>query len=198
MHWLRWSRSGTLGEPASRRSKLPDSCTIGECENRPIGRSMCAKHYWRWSVLGDPNAPVRSYDMEHGESCTVPECDRPYRARGMCATHHERWRAHGDVLSARPIGAPSGEDHPGFLGDEAGYVTAHWRKRKAEGAAKDHPCHHCASPAYDWAYDHRDPNEKVSSGGLIYSTKESHYIPLCRSCHRNFDITWQKSEGAAA
>jgi hypothetical protein len=29
-------------------------CTIGDCNNRHIGRGMCIKHYTRWRTHGNP------------------------------------------------------------------------------------------------------------------------------------------------
>jgi len=48
----------------------------------------------------------------------------------------------------------------------------------------------CGSTARDWAYNHiePDPAAMVDSGGLVYSDDPSFYIPMCRPCHRQFDL----------
>jgi hypothetical protein len=48
----------------------------------------------------------------------------------------------------------------------------------------------CGRPASDWAYDHSDPDELVTTvrGALCrYSLDSDKYLPLCRPCHRRFD-----------
>lgn len=198
MHWQRWNKTGSLGEADTRRTKLPDVCKMQGCENRPVGRQMCAKHYERWRQHGHPlgHSPTRVVD--HPDTCEVDGCGLAYYASGMCCAHYNRVRAHGDPKPERPIGPARQEEHASYRGDNAGYITVHWRMRKANGPASNKRCQHCDSTASDWAYDHGDPDEKLSAEGLQYSTKQNHYIPLCRSCHINFDINWRKNQGAAA
>jgi NAD-dependent SIR2 family protein deacetylase len=92
--------------------------------------------------------------------------------------HHRRWERHGD-----PDACLHG-------GDDIGYSGAHTRVVKARGPASTHSCAHCGITAYEWAYDHADPNERrVEWYGkwMSISLTPDHYIPLCRSCHRRFD-----------
>jgi len=74
-----------------------------------------------------------------------------------------------------------------WRGDQVGYSGAHWRIRKAKGAATDHDCAHCDATAVHWAYDHTDPDQRTNDTGLTYSLDPSHYLPLCASCHVAFD-----------
>jgi len=52
--------------------------------------------------------------------------------------------------------------------------------------ASTRKCLHCGEQASEWAYDHQDPDERISARGA-FSDKKEHYIPLCVSCHRKFD-----------
>jgi hypothetical protein len=61
------------------------------------------------------------------------------------------------------------------------------------GAAADYLCEHCGVAAAQWAYDHKDSDERTGDVGggrfYAYSVKIEHYIPLCLSCHWRFDRT---------
>ena len=80
-----------------------------------------------------------------------------------------------------------------------GYVEAHKRVKRVKGSANNYPCSLCKKIGWinDWAYDHNDPDEKISATpslvGLTYSDKIEHYIALCRSCHQQFDAEHRAS-----
>jgi hypothetical protein len=40
----------------------------------------------------------------------------------------------------------------------------------------------------DWAYDYSDPNARSDARRGPYSLDLNRYIPLCRSCHKRFDL----------
>lgn len=72
------------------------------------------------------------------------------------------------------------------------YSGAHDRVRALRGPASQYDCLHCRNNlAEDWAYDHLDPDERISSEekriGLVYSIDPKFYIPLCKRCHSVFD-----------
>jgi hypothetical protein len=46
----------------------------------------------------------------------------------------------------------------------------------------------CSKKAKDWAYQYTATNELVTSSGRKYSENFEDYAPMCRSCHRAFDI----------
>ena len=69
-----------------------------------------------------------------------------------------------------------------------GYTASHIRVYKAKGRAADHLCAHCGDPAEQWAYTHSDPHELTSPEGFPYSPDPEHYMPLCRSCHKRYDL----------
>ncbi len=69
------------------------------------------------------------------------------------------------------------------------YESVHVNLRRRRGSASQSKCVGCCvKRAEQWAYDHRDPNEVTNDRGLVYSVNLDHYIPLCRTCHRRFDL----------
>ena len=108
--------------------------------------------------------------------CTITGCDSPALSRGWCSLHYQRWRKWRDPLR---VGKPHG--------DGTSYTQAHIRVHRLHGRAADQTCLHCGNPAAEWAYDHSDPDQRVSATGQPYSVDPDHYLPLCRSCHRRFD-----------
>lgn len=58
-------------------------CSINECDNKPIARGWCNKHYCRWRSYGDPEYPVneskaaRVVDLPNGDrvcgTCQEPK-----------------------------------------------------------------------------------------------------------------------------
>lgn len=77
------------------------------------------------------------------------------------------------------------------------YQCMHGRICRDRGRAADNHCVDCGSPADEWSYDHRDPNELHQSLNVwhmgermvAYSASVDHYVPRCAGCHRSFDIT---------
>lgn len=116
-----------------------------------------------------------------GGRCAVEDCDGAIAGHGYCALHYSRWRRHGDPL-VRKIN--------GYKGDGITYRQAHNRVKQAKGRASWFDCEVCDNTAIDWAYDHRDPNEKYDVDNRPYSVDMGHYIPLCRRCHIRLDAGW--------
>lgn len=195
------------------------TCVIDGCEGRPVGRGWCRKHYTRWHNHGDPLAilrrerradhcqvqgclsEVKARDLcaahyedfrrnrTDGRRCDFDGCESPAVARGLCDLHNARSRRTGSAEGVGRIGAPRHEI--------AGYDAAHRRADKQFGRAKTHSCAHCGGSAADWAYDHEDEERLIcADSGLEYSLDPSHYIPLCKSCHRKFDFAWRTERGS--
>jgi len=69
------------------------------------------------------------------------------------------------------------------------YSSVHVRLLRHRGPARQFRCVGCCvKRAEHWAYDHRDPDELLSNTGLRYSNDMDHYIALCRTCHKRFDL----------
>ena len=69
------------------------------------------------------------------------------------------------------------------------YEVIHRRVKAERGPASNYRCVSCGGRARHWAYDHADDNEIVDDRGRrAYSTRTSHYHPLCAQCHNTLDI----------
>lgn len=74
-----------------------------------------------------------------------------------------------------------------WKGDAPGYQAAHLRAESIKGKASSHLCADCGEAALDWSYTHGCPSEMRGGNGLPYCPHPDHYVPRCRSCHRQFD-----------
>lgn len=168
------------------------TCSIDGCERTARLRGWCQPHYMRWYRNGDPEQGVR-FNQKPPEDgiCTIGGCDKPHSSRGWCATHYMRWRVHGDPNHVEYSQTGKfGSEHPAWKGDEVGYGWVHERLKRERGFARNYDCTNCGSRASDWAYDGLDPDQKIDPGtGWSYTSDLDHYIPLCRSCHKKFDVT---------
>jgi hypothetical protein len=60
----------------------------------------------------------------------------------------------------------------------------HW----AFGRAKDYVCIECGQQAEDWAYQYTSIDPQIDTKNRVYSESFDDYAPMCRSCHRRFDM----------
>ena len=162
------------------------TCSIDSCGGQATRRGFCTKHYQRWRRHGDPLV----YRPDATRGCSVEGCLRGHYGLGFCSIHWTRQHKTGDPLGLRPHFSPLtgqfGESNPSWRGDDVGYGGVHQRLR--DDPAARYRCRHCGCSAEHWAYDHADPDERLSRDGLAYSVKGfEHYIPLCVPCHRRFD-----------
>lgn len=127
-------------------------------------------------------------------TCSAPDCDRPTRNRTglLCAMHQMRMLRNGSLENK---GYRSGPGVANWRGDQIGYKPAHARVKRLRGPASAHACEHCGAPATDWAYNHQDPNERTAADGYPYSTRPEFYIPLCKGCHKPFDVATIAAQG---
>ena len=65
----------------------------------------------------------------------------------------------------------------------------HKRLRRQRGNAKDFTCP-CGKPALDWAYQYTAGDQELRGvdGKGPYSVNLDDYLPMCRACHRRFDL----------
>lgn len=163
------------------------TCTVDGCPRplRSSGAEYCNTHYFRVRRTGSAG------DAEIWDKvkpvCVADGCDRRNFSYGYCSLHYQRVRKHGDpsVVASHP----SGSANPAWKNHDITYFTAHQRVTDRRGRAADYLCRHCGEQAKQWAYDHLDPDQMTSPSGT-YSAKPQHYVPLCVSCHRRFDIDY--------
>ena len=148
---------------------MPDrTCTIEGCTAVLRAKGLCVKHWSRQYRHGDPEA--RPFRPKGSRQCEVIGCGRAYSAKGYCQAHYWLWRKYGDP-------------------EPFGYQCAHKKVRRVRGVARDNACQHCGKSAAHWAYDHDDPAERFDPNyGGSYSLDPAHYMPLCASCHKTFDL----------
>lgn len=165
-HYERWRKPRVAFRP----------CTIDGCERTVSARGWCLYHYSRW---------YRQQVIP--ELCTIDGCESPQSARGWCNRHYKRWEIYGDP-TAQGVGRGRRRRR-----DDIGYSGAHVRVRADLGSPSTYSCVNCGARAQEWAYDHSDPDERVSSKWRVYSVKVEHYKPMCLSCHRLSDWAHSKS-----
>jgi hypothetical protein len=189
-HYERWRRHGDAFpdiEPRPRQWEGP--CSVEGCDKQAKLKGWCNAHYQRWRAHGDPTGGGKPHDGTRAK-CSVDGCEKHAVARGWCDAHYRRWKRSGEVGDAYLRKLGSGED--------VGYNTAHRRVSTARGPASRHDCVSCGSPAREWAYDHADPDARIASSenpriaGMPYSLNADHYQPMCKACHKKFDMAHTK------
>lgn len=71
-----WNREGPT-EP-------PRTCSVVDCERRPVSHGMCDRHRRRVLKYGTTELPQRP------THCTVDDCGAPARIKGMCRPHYRK------------------------------------------------------------------------------------------------------------
>lgn len=91
------------------------NCSIVSCDNKPLARGWCSKHYQRWKNNGDPEVvTVRIKDT----MCQVVDCgEHPKIVRGYCLKHYQMLVKNGDPQRKVKSG-PNGH-----LTDEERFLT---------------------------------------------------------------------------
>lgn len=184
-HYGRWKRTGSTGDADVRILTQSQglACVVDGCDRERRRRDWCDSHYARWARHGDAGpAEIRDWSIAVG--CQVDGCEKPHDSNGYCIAHAHRARRYGDPTHVPTPLEPG--DPKAWRKAEVGYLGAHNRVRRLQGAARTYPCQHCGSEARDWAYDHDDPNElyKAVKGYMLpYSIDPGHYMPLCKPCH---------------
>ena len=68
------------------------------------------------------------------------------------------------------------------------YKSVHYRCELNFGLAKSHLCIWCLGDAFDWAYLFTGEVKTCPHSGRPYSDRIDDYAPLCRSCHKRWDL----------
>lgn len=77
-----------------------------------------------------------------------------------------------------------GDDHPGWKGDQCGYMAAHQRVWRTRGKARDYGCSRCGTT---------DPDRQYHWANLTGNYADiNDYAPMCQSCHGLFDSARRK------
>jgi len=149
-------------------------------------------YYGRKCKCDDCRAAARDYYHQYAARepravCCVDGCERLCPPRGrMCSGHRRRLRVTG-TTDGPPLRIPNNSS-------DAGYEAAHKRVLRERGKAREHSCSRCGVVAVDWAYIHGSPGERppgIQRNGRQhgpYSLDPSHYEPMCKRCHRRYDI----------
>ncbi len=66
----------------------PRTCSVADCEGRPVSHKMCDKHRRRVMKYGTTELPPRPTRLTH---CTVDDCGMPVRVKGMCRPHYRKY-----------------------------------------------------------------------------------------------------------
>ena len=152
------------------------TCSVPGCPNPRRTRGYCPMHYWRWKTHGDPGEAGKRRKPSP-PVCAFEGCERKPKALNLCDLHYKRQWKHGDpAVGATRAGA-----------DDVSYFAVHARLGRRYGPASRYPCRMCGGVAYDWAYDHGDPQERRREDGAPYSLDLARYLPTCRPCHRRLD-----------
>lgn len=76
--------------------------------------------------------------------------------------------------------------------DQITYNSAHYRVKRERGYAEAYPCVGCGGQAADWAlrYDASERHDGDDGKGhpVQYSGNPSDYQPMCRKCHKTYDM----------
>lgn len=69
--------------------KNPPACSIETCEKPVKSGAMCASHYKKFKLYGDPLHPdQRGKNRLKHEICTYPECGKKHTSFGLCWAHY--------------------------------------------------------------------------------------------------------------
>lgn len=72
------------------------------------------------------------------------------------------------------------------------YEQMHFGLQWERGLAAQFECvGACGRMAKDWAYQHGSPGEITDHRGRVFSQDFYAYAPMCRGCHRKYDIVCQ-------
>lgn len=118
-----WNRDGPTDPPRT--------CSVTDCERRPVSHGMCDKHRRRVMKYGTAELPRRP------THCTVVDCGTPARTNGMCRPHYRKYRIGDKTCTAADCAKPvhtrqlCRRHYQNFLDDRAGVTRGLSRRRRA-------------------------------------------------------------------
>jgi hypothetical protein len=135
-HRIRMRKHGST-EVAERPSKWA-TCSADDCNRKVNARGLCALHYQRARISGEPLGPTKNGAALVPRPCSVQGCDRPTTRGDMCHAHwaREKKRERGAVplrSTAGPIRKKAAPKHGRHLSTD-GYVRVY-----AHGHPNAHP-----------------------------------------------------------
>lgn len=96
----------------AREAKTRRLCSIQGCKEPHDANGMCAKHWQRQYVHGDPLHVPFSGALKNSLTCIFPGCKRAYAAKGYCKRHYYRFESsNGDALGRKDHVSRSDEQH---------------------------------------------------------------------------------------
>lgn len=97
MHYERWRIHGDVNH---EKERMPEVCTLEDCDLPTMSGGLCSKHYTRQRRHGDPKKISRR-PPGFTDECEVTGCDRRKNSEKYCSAHHKRVLAHGDPGPAK-------------------------------------------------------------------------------------------------
>lgn len=179
-HYARWRTTGDVQADIpleSRRPKAGRICTIPDCGKAEDCRGWCQAHYKQWQATGDP---LGHKPRKPGKGIYLPG-DKVPREWITCKDCGNRAlvRLGGQGYCSKECASKhrTGEAHPAWKGDEAGYHPKHARVYRVRGKA-DH-CSVCGRDddaiTYHWA-------NLTGNYDDIWD-----FAPMCPACHGAYD-----------
>lgn len=92
-----WGHLGT-DLPINHPGQNKLICKVDGCNNGVRSRDMCAKHYTRNQLYGDPLATKKT--GKPPRLCDIPGCGRKHHALGLCIMHRLRKQKGQDLFAA--------------------------------------------------------------------------------------------------
>jgi hypothetical protein len=190
-HYARWKKTGDVQADVPLVARIPKdaTCKADRCENPVLARELCGRHYALQRLYGSTEDRPRGGVPKPRRGIYPPGSKSPHEWVTCKACGTEALvRMGGEGYCSKMCASRhrTGEAHPLWKGDEAGYHPMHARVYRARGKA-DH-CSQCGrgddGVLYDWA----------NLTGKYEDIWD--YAPMCRSCHAAYDAPL-KARGSA-
>lgn len=157
-------------------------CSFDGCEEPHKAKGWCRYHYERVLLTGAPDGHI---PRKSAGTCEVEGCGKRMHGHGFCQNHYRRWKRGNDPHVPPVLRGP---ESPRWVPKESlDYDAMHERIKEQRGKARLFSCITCGCQAQEWAYQHTDPEPRVSEHGCLFTDDVMAYEPMCRRCHRAYD-----------